>query len=133
MTDEQKALDRLQRIAALLDGDATGEKLLDELVAAGQRYFEQVNRLEWFMRLRARRLEGEERRAEIERLDANRTRAHENLLASLYALNRYLVRTYEEVPPGGVFSRDPETIRNRVAVADWMGDLLSALYRNRRR
>ena len=42
--------------------------------------------------------------------------------------NRYLFNQYsEETPSGGIYSLQPETMKNRIAVGDWAGYLYKGL------
>ena len=79
------------------------------------------------------RLEGEDLRELTEVLDKNRKLAHEALISDLHIFNRYLLKNYEDAPIGGLYSKSPDSIRDRVAIADWAGELLAALFNERRR
>ena len=58
--------------------------------------------------------------------------AHEALLSALYAFNRYCIKEYEETPVGGIYSFDPVTIRDRVAVANWAIILIKSIFEHRK-
>ena len=67
-------------------------------------------------------------------LDKVRRYAHDALISDLHIFNRYIIKEYQDdVPVGGIFSKNPDAIRDRIAVADWAGELLAAVYQNRKR
>jgi len=58
--------------------------------------------------------------------------AHEALLSALYAFNRYCIKEYEKTPVGGIYSFDPVTIRDIVAVANWAITLIKSIFEHRK-
>ncbi len=127
------AMDRLNIISRLISQDEVGVDLLEKLLAAAESYFGKVVRMEAQLKTCRLRLEGEELRELTGVLDESRKWAHEALISDLHIFNRYLLKNYQDAPIGGIYSKDPESIRNRVAVADWAGELLAALFNERRR
>ena len=64
--------------------------------------------------------------------DKRRKIAHEALLSQLYIVNRALLKEEllkGKVPIGGIYSLNPDTIRDRNSVSDWAGYLVKALAR----
>jgi len=54
-------------------------------------------------------------------LNSNCRLAHTTLLDSIAILNRYLFKSFgDAVPSGGIFSKNPESIRDKVTVGIWM-------------
>lgn len=128
------ALDRLDIVVRIITDDEVACSLLEKLLSSAEAYFCRVCEMETRLRVARRRKKGEELRQYTENLDKNRRDAHDAHISDLHIFNRYIVREYEgEIPVGGIFSKDPEAIRNRVAVADWAGELLTAVYQNRKR
>lgn len=118
----------------LVARDEVATSLLECFLEAAERYFGTVVRMESRLKMARLRLEGEELRDLTQTLDRNRALAHDGLLASLHILNRYLFRQHGgDMPKGGIYSNDPDTIRDRAAVGDWAGELLCSLYQNRKR
>jgi hypothetical protein len=128
------AMDRLEKVIRLAGDDELAMSLLEKLLDSAERYFGTVVKMEVRLKMAKFRLDGDEYRALVQTLDHNRHLAHEALLANLYTLNRYLFKEFgQDMPIGGIFSKDPEAIKDRAAVGDWAGDLLYALYANRKR
>lgn len=128
------ALERFQEVIKIVAGDDIAVSLLEKLVDSAERYFGTVVKMEAKLKMARFRLEGEELRDLIETLDRNRRMAHEALISALHIFNRYSIKEFgSEMPIGGVFSKSPEAIRDRAAIGDWAGELLCALYANRKR
>jgi len=105
--------------------------LLDKLIKACLGYVDAVDKMEHRVNVARFRLEGEELRELIQKLDTNRRHAHEALLSTLYAFNRNFLAECEDAPVGGIYSYSPESIKDRVAVANWAGELVKELYDHR--
>lgn len=128
------AMERLEKVIRLAGEDEVAMSLLDKLLDSAERYFGTVVKMEARLKMARFRMDGDELRELVQTLDRNRHLAHEALLSNLHILNRYLFKEFgEEMPIGGIFSKDPEAIRDRAAVGDWAGELLYALYANRKR
>lgn len=126
--------DRYLKIVRLLESDEIGKKLLESLLEHSLSYIKVVCMNDFFIRSKKKALEQEEYREFLEDIDKKRTLAHNALISSLYALNRYCLNHYEEsCPVGGIYSLPPDTIRDRVAVADWAFELISEIFKNRQR
>ena len=126
------ALARYEEVCAIIKGEEVALSLLDKLLESGEAYFVSVTTMERKMKSIRFRYEGEDLRERITSLDLNRKIAHDALLSNLHIFNRYFIKEFD-APVGGVYSEDPESIRDRVAVADWLGHLLTALYEARKR
>lgn len=127
------AMDRLNIISRLVSQDEVAVSLLEKLLSTAEAYFGKVVLMESQLKTARLRLEGEDLRELTEVLDKNRKLAHEALISDLHIFNRYLLKNYEDAPIGGLYSKSPESIRDRVAIADWAGELLAALFNERRR
>ena len=128
------AMNRFNEIIELAGEDTIAMSLLEKLVESAERYFTCVTTMEARLKMARFRLEGEELRDLTQTLDGNRRLAHNAMLDNVAILNRYLFKTFgQETPIGGIYSKAPETIRDRAAVGDWAGELLYALYVNRKR
>ncbi len=104
------------------------------MLLAGEQYFCTVTEMEARLRITRQRLGADELREESERLDKNCGIAHDALISDLHIFNRYIVRQFgDDLPASGIFNRSPEAIHDRLAVADWTGELFAALFANRRR
>lgn len=131
---EDGALERFNEVVKVIAGDEVAVSLLEKLVDSAERYFGNVCKMEARLKMARFRLEGEELRDLTETLDRNRRMAHEALISNLHIFNRYAIREFgEDMPIGGVFSKSPDAIRDRIAIGDWAGELLCALYVNRKR
>ncbi|MGO9014429.1 MAG: DUF3232 domain-containing protein [Dissulfurispiraceae bacterium] len=116
-------MSRLTLIKSLVAEDNTAIKLLTSVSAAIRRYGDCVFSMERSLQAVRFRLEGEELRDLTVRLDRNRHTAHESLISSIIAANRYLFRTFGvgTIPAGGVYDGDPLHIKynNREAIGEW--------------
>ncbi len=123
---------KYKHILRVISGDEKAEKMLDELIEKCLNYISIVCNNEHLIALKANRLESDNYREFIMKLDKNRTSAHNALISSLHSFNRYIIKEYdEEVPVGGIYSYDPITIRNRVAIANWAMELVYSIFENR--
>lgn len=128
------ALDRLEIVIRTISGDEVACSLLEKLLASAEAYFCKVFEMETRLKMARLRIEGAELRELTENLDKNRRYAHEALISDLHIFNRYAIREFsEDIPVGGIYSKQPESIRDRIAIADWAGELLAAVYQNRKR
>lgn len=132
-----ETMNRYNKVIQMIAKDEVAVRLLEGLIDAATRYFGKVVHMENRIATAKLRLEGEELRSLIEDLDRTRHYAHEALISDLHIFNRYLVKEFgeelaEEFLQGGIFPK-PEAIRDRIAIADWAGDLLCGIYQNRKR
>ena len=128
------ALDRLEISIRIINSDEVACSLLEKLLSSAEAYYCKVFEMEARLKIARLRLEGEELHELTENLGKNRHYSHEALISDLHIFNRFIVREYgDDVPVGGIFNKDPDDIRDRIAVADWAGELLTAVYQNRKR
>ncbi len=128
------ALDRLEIVVRTIKDDEVACSLLEKLLSSAEGYFCRVFEMETKMKMARLRMEAEELREFTENLDKNRRYAHEALISDLHIFNRYAIKEFgEDIPVGGIYSKSPESIRDRIAIADWAGELLTAVYKNRKR
>lgn len=136
---ETTAHDSIQRLSGILETVHTDEnalKLIHETMKSIFRYVEAIYNAEVTMQIEKYRLEGNEYQDTCERLDRRRSQAHDALIASLTACNRYLFQTYgEEIPVGGICTADPVALQanQRLAVADWAIELEYEILQGRKR
>ena len=131
---DMTALDRFEMVVRIIADNEVACSLMEKLLSAAERYFCKVFEMETRLKIARLRVDGNELRELTENLDKNRSYAHEALISDLHIFNRYVMKEFvDEMPVGGIFNREPELIHNRVAVADWAGDLLTAVYQNRKR
>lgn len=127
-------LDRLEIIVRIISCDEVACSLLEKLLSSAEAYFCKVVEMETRLKIARLSLEEEELHALTENLDKNRHYAPEALISDLHIFNRFIVRQYEEdVPVGGIFDKDPDAIRDPIVVADWAGEVLTAVYQKRKR
>lgn len=131
--EEKKALERLQEVKEIVEGDATGERLIERTLEKASEYIGRVSSMERHLTLaKFRGIEGEILRDLTTRLDRSRRLAHDALISELFTANRYLFRNYaDDMPVGGLFTLSPEAIHDRIAVGDWAGHLVGAIVANR--
>lgn len=132
MVDEvARARLRYAQIRELLikTNDRIGLDLLDDLVASCRNYVGFVVSMEHTIKLISFRGEAWEQRKDIETLDHSRKVRHDGLISKLQAFNRYLLTVHDpgSVPGGGIFSLDPDLMKERARVGDWAGYLVSGL------
>ena len=128
------ALQRLDIIIRVIADDEVAHILLEKLLEKSESYFCRVFEMETRLKVARLRLEGDAMRDLTENLDKVRRYAHDALISDLHIFNRYIIKEYQDdVPVGGIFSKNPDAIRDRIAVADWAGELLAAVYQNRKR
>lgn len=128
------ALDHFEIIVRIIAGNEVAYSLLEKLLSSAEHYFCKAIEMETRLSIAQLSVDGNELCALTENLDKNRSYAHEALISDLHIFNRYIVKEFaNELPKGGIFNRDPELIHDRIAVADWAGDLMSAVYQNRKR
>ena len=133
-TPSLAALKRFEQVVQIVSDDEIALSLLEKLLDKAEGYFCKVFEMETRLKLARFRMESDEFRSFATNLDQNRRLGHEALMADLHIFNRYVLKEFKEIMPiGGIYSKDPETIRDRVAVGDWAGELLSAIYQNRPR
>jgi len=132
-TQDEKIMIQLNQIAELISDDEVAVSLLNTLIDSSEKYFGAVVRMETRLKTARFRLEGEELRELTSELDRQRHYAHEALISNLHIFNRYLLKEFDDVPVGGIFTGNPEMIRDRIAVADWAGKLLCTIYNKRRK
>ncbi len=78
--------------------------------------------METFMQLNRFRLEAEEFQERTQNHDQRRRLAHNALIDQLHIVNRNLFSDENlqgEVPIGGIFSLNPDSIKERTMVAHW--------------
>ena len=136
-TAMEATMNRYKKTVLIIKKDEVAVRLLEGLVDAATRYFGRVIQMETRLATAKFRLDGEDLRSLIEDLDRSRKYAHDALISDLHIFNRYLVKKYgedlvEENIKGGIFP-NPEAIRDRLAIADWAGDLLYGIYKERTR
>jgi len=129
------AKERYLRVKEISKEDSNVSSLLESLVGSATRYVCHVANMEaqikrnsvdsrestpsFYLRERARLRES---------LDSERRIYHNALISRLSALNRYLFNEFpDEIPAGGIYSLDPESIRDRRYVGTWAGNLVSAI------
>jgi hypothetical protein len=124
-----ETIKRYDKIVQLVSGDDIGSNLLEMLVIKASEYVKIICRNDVMINTQKNRLDGDEFREFMKDLDSRRKIAHDALISSLHALNRYCLKEYvEECPIGGIYSLSPESIRDRVAVGDWAGSLVYELF-----
>ena len=131
VSDPDKAFERYNEILNMIKGDDIAENLLVHLVNAACEYVSIVCRNETAMKVQAYRLEGDDYRRFVESLDLRRKSSHDALISALHSFNRYIVKEFEETPIGGIYSFDPLTIRNRIAVGNWAVNLVVGIFKKR--
>lgn len=116
----------------LIKDDNTAISLLEKLIESAVNYISSVIKMEHSYK-KFLEYQTEELKEESSHLDKQRTIAHNDLISSLQAFNRYIIKNYQEdVPVGGIFSKDPHAIHNRRAVGDWAMELISSIYARRK-
>ena len=133
----EETMRRYKEAIKIIAKDEVAVRLLEGLIEAASRYFERVIQMENRLATARFRLEGEELRALAEDLDRSRKFAHDALISDLHIFNRYLVKEHGVKLAavgiqGGIFPK-PEAIRDRIAIADWAGELLYGIYSERKR
>ncbi|HZX12395.1 MAG TPA: DUF3232 domain-containing protein [Candidatus Nanoarchaeia archaeon] len=133
--EEDEAFERYQEILDLIKMLEGKRKvlffgLLRDLIGKCVAYVEAVNTMALVMKIDRLRLEPEEFQEKVAALDKRRMIAHNALISQLKIFNRNLLKEEGlegKIPIGGIYSLPPETIHERVRVANWAGFLVKAL------
>ncbi len=133
----EEVMERYKAVCSIIKSDEVAVRLLEGLIDAATRYFGKVVEMENRLQTARFRLESEELKALTEDLDRSRRFAHDAMISDLHIFNRYLVKEYGEDLSeagfqGGIFP-NPDAIRDRIAIADWAGELLSGIYAARKK
>ena len=128
---DKSVWNRYTEMLKIIGDDDIALNLLTNLINAACRYISVVCANEHAIKMQKYRLEGDDYRKFIESLDINRKSAHEALISALHSFNRYCIKEFEDTPVGGIYTFDPLTIRNRVAVADWAMTFILSLFEHR--
>lgn len=123
-SEVKKAGERYELIRKFLidQKDKDCLELLEDLLKSCENYVNYVSSMERRIKLIRFRSEEWEQREQIEELDKNRRIYHDSLITKLHVFNRLLFKKYDDkIPIGGIFSLDPDLIRDRYTVADWAG------------
>ncbi|HLC22726.1 MAG TPA: DUF3232 domain-containing protein [Candidatus Nanoarchaeia archaeon] len=135
--EEENALERYRLIITIV-GEYANEKkgmyikLISDLVSYCAEYVRIIIEVEAFTQFGRHALETKVYQKEMIEYDKRRKIAHEALLSQLYIVNRALLKEEllkGKVPIGGIYSLNPDTIRDRNSVSDWAGYLVKALAR----
>jgi hypothetical protein len=131
---DMTVLDRFEMIVRLIAENEVACSLMEKLLSSAESYFCMVFEMETKLKIARLRVDGNGLRELTENLEENCAHAQEVLISNLHIFNRYIVKEFaNELPIGGVFNREPELMHDRLAVTDWAGDLMSAVYQNRKR
>lgn len=131
-----QALKRINDLMALVasENDMQGSKLLKATLLSAHEYVATVNRMETTLKSSKFRLEADEYRDLVMELDKRRRIAHDALLSSCSAINRYLRNKYQErCPEGGIFGISKERLQefDRHVAGDWAGEISAAMFEGR--
>ena len=135
MTESAKAFERYKQIADLLDEitDKKGLRLVQELVEKCANYVRITEEMEEFIKKHEiRDTPIEKYQQYFKSIDERKRLSHNALISQLSIVNRYLFKhpvIENRVPIGGIYSLDPNSIRDRNAVGDWAYYLIDGLTR----
>jgi hypothetical protein len=128
---------RFLDVLAVVKDDKRAVELIGVIFSKIINYATVVYDMETLRHVNALLLEPEQFRENANRLDENRTMAHNSLIDSIRICNRHLFRTFgtEVIPPGGVYSQDPIHLTDdhyRYAIGSWAGNVFYAFFKERR-
>jgi len=116
-------MSRIQQIMKDFAHDSKAGQLIGGLVRSIVAYADLVRKEESMIKTAALRMDGDDFRLFVTRIEQNRHTMHEGVITNLKAANRYLFRTYGvgEVPVGGLYDFDPLHLKmnNRDAISEW--------------
>jgi len=117
---------RIKTVLSIVKGDETAERFVAVVLTKAHQYVSAVCTLETYLLTAGDSVDPVER----ERLDMLRSIAHNSLIDSIAICNRYILERFEAVPVGGVYDGSILDLRdkNRRAIGDWAGDLVSELF-----
>ena len=135
--DVVMAKKRYNEIYSLVKNDEIGKQLLDDVIEASKKYFQHVVNMEHNIKTLKFLLDTAQYQEKVSELDSKRRIYHNNLIDSIFILNRYLFKNKLNVPIGGIYTFDPlhltickEDPLNpyaREAIADWAIVMLKAM------
>lgn len=117
---------RIKTVLSIVKGNETAERLVAVVLTKAHLYVSAVCALETYLLTAAGAVDPVER----EHLGRLRSIAHNSLIDSIAICNRYILERFEAVPVGGVYDGSILDLRdkNRRAIGDWAGDLVSELF-----
>ncbi len=121
-----KAFERFSEIENIVQDDSLAGDMLKKLVRSATRYIGHVANVEAEIRnFNSSENYFKDEGAYREELGNTRRIYHNALISNLHVLNRYLFQNYEgDVPTGGIYSKSPDSIKDRNAIGDWAGSLV---------
>ena len=131
MSVENDSLKQIRTAILLLKDDPAGSSFVRDVIKRCGEYVSAVNTLEAACLMSA---EGEEYRQQTTELDMRRSQCHDALIDAINISCRYLARHYPgDLPPGGIYPQPSHLLdRNRRAIGDWAGQVVTQLFIKRR-
>src|SRR5512133_26213 len=131
MPAENDPMTPIRKAVLILKDDSAGTSLVRDVIKRCGEYVSAVTSLEAGCLMCA---EGEEYRQQTAELDMRRSQCHDALIDAINISCRYLVRHYPaDLPPGGIYPEPSHLLdRNRRAIGDWAGRVVSELFIKRR-
>jgi hypothetical protein len=135
MDEEDKAFERYNQILEILNKCKSDKKqvyinLINELIKKCIEYIRNVNQIQHLIDHSQYRLTAEAYRDSYSELDLSRRLAHNALIDQLTIVNRNLFKDPElknKIPIGGIYSLNPDSIKDRNFIAQWAAYLISSL------
>ena len=125
-------LEQFETVIATIEEDEIACGLLDRVLALAEDCFVTVIKIETRLKLARLRMDDRDLRNLEESLEGERTHIFENLAAAIRTLNSYIFENFKDrIPDGGILSEGPEAVNDYGEVAEWAGDLLTAVYQKR--
>jgi len=130
-------MERCYSVLEIIKEDEMAVRFFEFFFEKAVAYFSTVVKIETQSKFAKFRLEGGAYKELIDNLDKQCRHAHDTLMSDLHIFNRYIVKNYnneliEKNLAGGIFPH-PDAIHDKVAVADWVGNVLNGIYVNRKR
>ncbi len=116
------AKEQLISVLEIVKHDEKAVELIHQTLVSIFRYVETIYTMETRTKILGFRLDGDDFKEQVSRLDSNRKRAHDALIGNLLATTRYLNENFEgQVPETGIYNGDRLHLIQQVrhAIGDW--------------
>jgi hypothetical protein len=131
-----QAKTRIEILLAIVGGDETALKLIQDVLARACNYVNLVFRMERALQMHRLKPDSEDPKGLTKDLEGLRRIGYDDLVYSIKVANRYLFNTFENTfSPGGIYSEDPIHLTDysyRREIENWAGELVMSYFSGRK-